>query len=186
MSRELENDLKTLPAVPLMSSGLINVALALSYGLIDISLAPFYLWFLQPILARHKARPIAAGSCWVHCRLQCGEYGGHLIKKENLCLYPFDTGLQEHAVIKQISMSLSFKFTHTHRNLCCCTCSGCVKCCALRVSPQPRHGNCHLQSFEFLTCFFKPSAAQNFPILSHIVIRFPCCVYKAKNIEWSI
>lgn len=45
ISGGLQNDLTALPVVLLMSSVLINTALAFSYDLIDISLAPFYLWF---------------------------------------------------------------------------------------------------------------------------------------------
>lgn len=43
ISRELPNDLVAFPAVVVMSSVLVNVALAFSCRLIDISLEPFCL-----------------------------------------------------------------------------------------------------------------------------------------------
>lgn len=62
MSRELENDLTALPVVPLMSSGLINVGLAFSYGLIDISLEPFLFMILMACPVAAQSGAVSAAS----------------------------------------------------------------------------------------------------------------------------
>lgn len=62
ISRELPNDLVAFPAVVVMSSVLVNVALAFSCRLIDISLEPFCLWFERLGLSQCQAGAVKTRS----------------------------------------------------------------------------------------------------------------------------
>ena len=92
ISGELQSDLPALAAVLLMSSVLVNAALAFSYGLIDISLEPFYLWFEWLVLSQHKPgllAGLAGGSCFLDILSVSMWLGWDLIKKAGFMPLPF-------------------------------------------------------------------------------------------------
>lgn len=75
ISGELQSDLIPLPAVLLTSSVLINVALAISDGLIDISLEPFLFRILTACPIAVRAGLLEGpdwASYWIYCGLQRG------------------------------------------------------------------------------------------------------------------